>query len=308
MTTRTPHQQDSLENDEGVDEAPPAYSAVVDHSEQRIALGPSRPFESEQRYYPPPPQPPQSHPVNFFPQYNLPEPSQSQPSIQNGTGEVTFSPPNESPPPKPYHPTVTPKPGQALLHEGKLLVFPELGHLKCPKCYDTGYKHNDPSHPCKSCWKRFGKPFNGPLRIAVTSPDANPSARQQPLPVTNSPAASPIPPSSTFPGYLGPSNRNLQYPNQNPPYSNFGGNAPNFYGPGPQPFNSGAYYGPNYGPDIRVAPPGMPPPGALILSPGDPRLGGVLCRMCGGDGQISGLFFFETETCGACRGTGRVFY
>ena len=49
-----------------------------------------------------------------------------------------------------------------------------------------------------------------------------------------------------------------------------------------------------------------PPPGATVLSPGDPRIGGLLCWRCGGRGTISFLIFDE-EACSVCGGMGRVF-
>lgn len=103
----------------------------------------------------------------------------------------------------------------------------------------------------------------------------------------------------------------------------------------PMPFVSGMSYG-------------QPPPGALVVRPGDPRIGeyyvkdymmlcvisdysgigGRLCMNCGGDGIVEcGFLFLDTETCPACNGkliillsekppkltidtigTGRVFY
>ncbi|KZS94876.1 DnaJ-domain-containing protein [Sistotremastrum niveocremeum HHB9708] len=50
----------------------------------------------------------------------------------------------------------------------------------------------------------------------------------------------------------------------------------------------------------------QPPPGALRVLPGDPRIGGVQCRRCHGTGLDSFLVIFE-ETCSACNGIGRVF-
>lgn len=49
-----------------------------------------------------------------------------------------------------------------------------------------------------------------------------------------------------------------------------------------------------------------PPPGALVLPPGDPRLGGQLCMKCGGDGETES-FWLGSETCSRCRGVGRIF-
>jgi hypothetical protein len=37
----------------------------------------------------------------------------------------------------------------------------------------------------------------------------------------------------------------------------------------------------------------IPPPNALVVSAGDPRLGGVLCGNCKGTGRVLLLFFDE---------------
>lgn len=49
-----------------------------------------------------------------------------------------------------------------------------------------------------------------------------------------------------------------------------------------------------------------PPPGALVVLPGDPRIGGRLCFECGGRG-LTESFWFGDETCFRCRGSGRIF-
>ena len=52
-----------------------------------------------------------------------------------------------------------------------------------------------------------------------------------------------------------------------------------------------------------------PPPGALHVAPGDPRIGGVLCPVCGGSGDNdNGLlsFFTGPDDCWRCCGSGRV--
>lgn len=54
---------------------------------------------------------------------------------------------------------------------------------------------------------------------------------------------------------------------------------------------------------------GGPPPGAMVVLPGDPRIGGQLCYHCGGAGVRETMFsFFDSEEmCAVCRGSGRVF-
>lgn len=44
----------------------------------------------------------------------------------------------------------------------------------------------------------------------------------------------------------------------------------------------------------------------LVLEPGDPRIGGLICNQCNGTGRIR--FFLDKELCPICRGVGRVFY
>ncbi|KAG2364346.1 hypothetical protein BDR07DRAFT_1401865, partial [Suillus spraguei] len=59
-------------------------------------------------------------------------------------------------------PTRTPAPGHPLLNNGHLLVYPNKDYI-CIKCKNTGYKNYDPSHPCRKCWEKYGKPYAGPL-------------------------------------------------------------------------------------------------------------------------------------------------
>jgi hypothetical protein len=50
---------------------------------------------------------------------------------------------------------------------------------------------------------------------------------------------------------------------------------------------------------VRVLPTGygsVPPPNALVVSAGDPRLGGVLCGNCKGTGRVLTLLIFD-ENC-----------
>lgn len=91
------------------------------------------------------------------------------------------------------------------------------------------------------------------------------------------------------------------YGPQSPPGSGFvGGFGPNPGGPNPyvsvQPQHvQQAWYGAR-----------PPPPGALVVMPGDPRIGGRLCYECGGRGMTES-FWFGDETCYRCRGSGRIF-
>ncbi|CDK26419.1 unnamed protein product [Kuraishia capsulata CBS 1993] len=63
---------------------------------------------------------------------------------------------------------------------------------------------------------------------------------------------------------------------------------------------------------VSPMPMGMPLSGApgapmrpMVVHPGHPSIGGVLCQNCGGRGIVS--FFLDQETCRTCGGIGRVF-
>ncbi|KAL8280966.1 hypothetical protein RQP46_006645 [Phenoliferia psychrophenolica] len=63
------------------------------------------------------------------------------------------------------------------MNKGRVLVYPP-GHF-CSKCGNTGYKQNDPSHPCRKDWEKYSKPFTAAFRLA---PDQEPAANfQKPL-------------------------------------------------------------------------------------------------------------------------------
>ncbi|EEB08138.1 fungal protein [Schizosaccharomyces japonicus yFS275] len=49
---------------------------------------------------------------------------------------------------------------------------------------------------------------------------------------------------------------------------------------------------------------GRPPPGALVVQPGDPRIPGKVCGNCKGRGYVD--YFLFTDTCPICRGIGKV--
>jgi hypothetical protein len=53
---------------------------------------------------------------------------------------------------------------------------------------NLGYKRLDPSHPCRRCWSKFAKPFQGPLVTAYTTQSSSSSSTfQRPLPTFNPP-------------------------------------------------------------------------------------------------------------------------
>ena len=47
------------------------------------------------------------------------------------------------------------------------------------------------------------------------------------------------------------------------------------------------------------------PQGALVVQPGDPRIGGRICWRCDGQGMVS-VFIFDREQCPVCHGIGRL--
>lgn len=184
-----------------------------------------------------------------------------------------------------------------MLNKGKLLVFP-LNKPICPKCLDTGYKSNDPSHPCRKCWEKYGKTFSP---VIIFAPETN---LQKPLRNFSS--------SST----QRPSTQQM---------------VPNGY---PGSYSQSHHNSGNYQQQQQM---GMAPR-PLVVYPGDPRIGtfisfsslslfvletelihlfssfriigGQLCRACGGAGSFNtGFSFFgdSYENCHQCRGSGRVF-
>lgn len=179
--------------------------------------------------------------------YNTPSPA-----IQHSSSYPL--PQNQQPPaPAPrWEPTTTAQWGQPLLRNGQILVFPPSGHRVCTSCSDSGWKAFDPSRPCKKCWDKYGKPYGGPLRIALQS------------------AVQDLPPGSS------PPNSQTPLPKYRPPAPRA---SPSGYGMAPVPQT--------YGPPVSWMPqPSFGQQRALVVRPGDPRIGGELCLTCGGDGLI----------------------
>lgn len=202
------------------------------------------------------------------------------------TAQNRYTPPpplpgRPSPPSGPLDdgkPTASPVGGHPYLNGGRILVYP-TGY-ECYKCNNIGYKNLDPSHPCRKCWQNYGRSYSGPYLF--TDWKNPPPNYQRPLPKLTPPDR--------------PSNQtqwiaNPALPNRTEPY-----------------FSSPS----NSSPADTVRPlvavrSGPPPPGALVVRPGDPRIGGKLCMYCGGEGILPGFLFIDEETCPACQGTGRVF-
>ena len=107
----------------------------------------------------------------------------------------------------------------------------------------------------------------------------------------------PVPPPGHAPARPPSQPHHAPYPPP-PPNGFVGGFTPNPGGPNPcvavQPLHQ-PWYGAR-----------PPPPNALVVMPGDPRIGGRLCFECGGRGVIES-FWLGDETCFRCRGAGRVF-
>ncbi|GAA6022263.1 hypothetical protein JCM11491_001686 [Sporobolomyces phaffii] len=315
MTTRT-------DPDAIPDEPPPAYEPTpsVHANEHTLEYGPVRPFQPppgappprppshpdlperrpsrNHRYQPahlPQPEPDRPYrpppnaaplPPPTFPFWNGPSLTPAQTGFHEGPSLAPFGarlqppPPPAPPTPAAYEPTTTPTPGQPLLHHDQLLVYP-VGRDPCWKCSNTGYKPfddsassrgggyqgDDPSHPCRKCWKNFGKPYTAVLRHSHHP--AAPPNYQKPLRLFATPASGPGPVAPHFAAAAGAPRPPVIFTNQRP-HVNVLGNS-------------------------------------LVVRPGDPRIGGVLCRTCDGDGLMMGPFIFDEVTCTRCLGTGRVF-
>jgi len=213
-------------------------------------------------------------------------------------------------------PTHTPQWGHPLLHHNKLLVYPRYWTI-CERCHNTGYKNAQASAPCGRCWRKFGREYSGALRAAYERPGSSTDLTgvhiQRPL--------ERVPNTASFPTYVSASPAMPAAPvpyvyDQNP----YGGAPPRYdvayqtapYQPLPQQMYQHAGPPPAPGPH-RVGPTinwygAQPPPGAVIVMPGDPRIGGVLCPHCGGSGSREDLLSFvlgDTE-CEWCSGAGRI--
>lgn len=205
--------------------------------------------------------------------------------------------------------------GHPLMRHGQVLVYPI--QYECMKCHNTGYKNNDPSHPCSKCWEKYARPFTGPLVYAPwdvsTTFDGTRNNLQRPLRRFTPPHLS-------------------SYSNKHRPTQSFSGEASTSASPRAVSLNRGAGYPgasarvipiagggvplspyldslqrpplPSTPSNIRVA--SNPPPGATVVRPGDPRIGGRLCWRCGGSGTTTFIIFDEMP-CSVCDGVGRTF-
>lgn len=151
-----------------------------------------------------------------------------------------------------------------------------------------GYKGGNPQKPCNQCWKKYAKPFSGPLVYSFPADSASSSLAsnlQKPLPHTLPSAPSVASSSAPQPARLTRNN-----PGRPPNQSGF--NSPPTAPMRPMP---------------PVSAPVVPPPvgNSVTYFAGDPRIGGRLCWKCGGQGSLE-MFIFR-ETCTLCSGVGRIF-
>ncbi|KAK0535654.1 hypothetical protein OC842_002238 [Tilletia horrida] len=145
---------------------------------------PSAPTSS----YAPPTGPPPEHSTShatpaassYAPPSGPPPPSSSHTQSHQRVASSPASGSSSQPAPPAYVPTNVPTPGAPLLRKGKLLVYPR-GLAPCPKCRNTGYKYDDPTHPCRGCWSRYGETVTS-LLARHGSFDRVPGVLQAPLP------------------------------------------------------------------------------------------------------------------------------
>ena len=198
--------------------------------------------------------------------------------------------------------------------------------------------NRNPLKPCKSCWHRYGKAYTGAVKNAYEQGGAHgylaDQRIQQPLrfytPMQSHafhpPAPRPPQPFSPSMGTQppsGPSSRPDVYPEDQhssvPPrydvVSHTSSEKPlmqqdyPLYAPPPPPRPMPCYAPPPPGAAPLVDWYGyQPPPGAVAVMPGDPRIGGTLCYKCGGTGNANDLFslFGLDDECNTCGGAGRI--
>jgi hypothetical protein len=159
------------------------------------------------------------------------------------------------------------------MSEGELWISSHhVLYIECPLSFPPN---------CVQCWEKYGRPYE---RTALEHADwtDRTSNFQRPLP-----EGIRIPSSSS---------NMKRSPSSSSDY------------PGAYARSSGSRSGSGSGSSAPtpIVTDGPPPPGALVVMPGDPRIGGRLCYNCGGDGLIPAFMFFNEETCPVCRGTGRI--
>jgi hypothetical protein len=144
----------------------------------------------------------------------------------------------------------------------------------------------DSSKPCRKCWDRHARNYEGSLLHADWEGNANGTGgTNYQRPISDPP---PMPEAS----FLAPSSPTPTH-SRTPSDADMGswrGSQVMTHGPA-APLT--AQY-------ARRA-----PIGSTAVEPGDPRIGGRLCWKCGGDGLVT-VFIFDQERCRVCGGLGRV--
>jgi len=208
--------------------------------------------------------------------------------------------------------------GRPLLYEGRVLVYP-LGYecLKCTSIYFTCFHepitmkfasptgHNrgyrplrdalfhgtpsalapgDPMRPCRKCWSRYSRRYEGSLVNADWEGNVN-----------------------------GTGGTNYQRPiSDPPPIPEHAVLAPS---PSPAPSMTSSASGSLRGNQMMTNGPAVFLPftqhtrrtsrSTGIIQPGDPRIGGRVCWKCNGTGEVI-VFIFDRARCRVCGGLGRV--
>ncbi|CAK5284075.1 unnamed protein product [Mycena citricolor] len=301
------------------EDMPPAYTLGPDiyQGERSLEYGPARPFQppppqpqltagmyshppgqQHQQYHPPPPHG-WSGPALQYPPPPM-HPSQAPPGpisdfardfYASGAGPSTSGNQQQhAPPPGPpslqqqYAPPPGPPPVEQKVpsapDDQRPTTMPTPGHpllrngktlvyprgYQCHKCSNSGYKNFDPTRPCSKCWDHYARPYAGAL---VYAPDASSGSSQS----TNLQRPLPVRITNSLPPAIRPQG---SYPVQTM-YSSM---------------------------PTMMYPTG-PPPGAVVYSPGDTRLGGQRCFRC--DGRGVNTILLVDVPCNQCHGVGRVY-
>ncbi|KAL7415788.1 hypothetical protein BDY24DRAFT_382225 [Mrakia frigida] len=158
--------------------------------------------------------PPQGPPPSLPPRHpsisSRPPPPMQQNNSYGGGGNSNFQPPPQPPRP-PQHssqnsgpvdttPSSLPIPGRPYLNDSRVLVY--TPGFQCPKCLNTGYKFNDPTHPCRTCWKKYGRPFTSAMSLSWEQGVHGSSNWQRPLGVYHPPQVQNYG-GNAYPGYGG---------------------------------------------------------------------------------------------------------
>lgn len=141
----------------------------------------------------------------------------------------------------------------------------------------------DPSKPCRRCWDRYARSYEGPLVFADWEGNANGTGgTNYQRPISDPP---PVLESSALAPSLSPVH--TRTPSE---ASSLGRNRAMTNAPA-TPLSS------------RYA--RRAPRGTTFVPPGDPRIGGRVCWNCDGTGEIT-MFIFGQDQCRVCGGVGRI--